>query len=169
VHASASPAGGEEMRTFVSLLLVIVFIVTSTAAQSGDWAAVEGLAPGTDISLRTTRGQKLQGELDSVAPDRLVIWSQERDFPGAKIVRRELPRGDVKRIRLNHRVGSMLAGAAIGIGVGVGMGAAIDTQSRSNEDRGIASVVFGLLGAAIGAGIAKYHPFLKGKTIYLAP
>jgi hypothetical protein len=166
---SASPAGGEEMRTFVSLLLVIACCVTSAAAQSGDWAAVEGLAPGTDISLKTTRGQKLQGELDSVTTDHLTIWSQERDFPGHKTVRREFSRSDVKQIWVNHRVGSVLAGAAIGTGVGVGIGVAIDAQSRNNEDRSIAGVVFGLLGGAIGAGIAKYHPFLKGKTIYLAP
>lgn len=157
------------MRSFVTLFLAVSLLVSSATAQSGDWAAVEGLASGTDVSVKTKQGKKYQGEVDSANSERLIIWSQERDFPGRKIVRREVARAEIKQIKLNHRLTSIAAGAAIGAGIGVGIGAAVDSQYSSNEDRGLLGVVLGLLGAAIGAGIAKSHPFLKGKTIYLAP
>jgi hypothetical protein len=157
------------MRSFVTCVLAVSLLITSAPAQSGDWASVESLAPGTDISVTTARGRKCQGEFDSATPERLILWSQERDFPGRKLVRREIPRVEIKQVRLNHRVASVAAGAAIGAGLGIGIGAAIDSQYRSNEDRGLLSVVLGLLGGAMGAAIAKTHPFIKGKIIYRVP
>lgn len=157
------------MRSLVTLVLIVAIFVTSALAQTGDWAAVEGLPSGADISIKTKQGSKYQGNLDSVTPELLILWSQERDFPGRKFVRREIPRADVKQVRLNRRLASVAAGAAIGAGIGVGVGAIADSQARSNEDNGLIGFVLGLLGALIGAGIAKSHPFIKGKTIYLAP
>ena len=156
------------MRKTVALLLAITFLTTACLGQVGDWAAVEGLAPGTDISIKT-QGRTYRGEVVSVAVDHLTLWSQERDFPGRKLVRREIARADVKQIRLNHQWLSVAAGAGMGAGIGVGIGAAVDSHYPSNEDRGVVGVVLGLLGAAIGAGIAKSRPFIKGKSIYVAP
>jgi len=156
------------MRRCLTFILVLALTVSSASAQSGDWAAVEGLSNSADISIKTKQGKKLQGDFDSANPERIVIWSQERAFPGRKIVRREIARNNVKEVRLNRRFVSAAAGAAIGVGVGVGVGAAVDSQYSSNEDRGLLGAVLGILGAAIGAGIGKTHPFIKGKLIYVA-
>jgi len=155
-------------RTF-TLLLTTAFLTTTCLAQTGDWAAVEGLGQGTDITIKTKQGRSYRGEVDSVAVDHLTFWSQERDFPGRRLVRRDIARTDVKQVRLNHRWWSVAAGAGIGAGIGMGIGAAVDASYSSNEDRGLLGPVLGLLGAAIGAGIAKSHPFIKGKSIYVAP
>lgn len=157
------------MRKTFTLLLTMAFLTSACAAQTGDWAAVEGLAPGTDISIKTRQGRNYRGEVDSVDPYQLVLWSQERAFPGRKLVRREIARADVKQVRMNHPWISMAAGAGIGAGLGIGIGAAVDAHYPSNEDRGLLGVVLGFLGAAIGAGVAKSHPFIKGRSIYVAP
>jgi len=57
----------------------------------------------------------------------------------------------------------------IGAGIGVGIGAAVDAHYPSDEEHGVLGVILGFMGAGIGAVIAKSHPFIKGKAIYLAP
>jgi hypothetical protein len=157
------------MRNSFCLLLTMAILTSTCLAQTGDWAAVEGLAQGTDISIKTKQGRNYRGEVDSVAVNRLTLWSQEHDFPGRKLVRREIARADVKSVRPNHPWISIAAGAGIGAGIGIGIGSAVDAHYPNNEDRGLLGEVLGILGAAIGAGIAKSHPFIKGKAIYVAP
>lgn len=149
-------------------LLVCVFTGTS-CAQTGNWAAVEGLRTGTEIAVRTVTGEKFHGRFEVADPDHLVLWSDERSFPGRMTVRRELSRSKVKQVRLNRRVASMAAGAAIGAGIGAGLGVAVDAPSKDHEARGLVSFVFGALGAGLGAAIANSHPFLHGPVIYEAP
>src|SRR5579883_2808999 len=137
-------------RRFVGLFLALWLCLQGAMAQStasGSWSAVEALAPGSDISVKTTQGLKLQGTVDSVSEIGLVIWSSERRFPGRATVRREIPREEVREIRMNRRGLSTLAGAAAGAGLGIAIGAPIDAQARSNEDRGVVTAVLALLGA----------------------
>jgi len=161
------------MRDFAPVLLIsfliLLLLAGSSTAQTGDWAAIEGLQSGADIYVKTIKGRKLQGQVESTDPERLVIWSQERGFPGRAIVMRQISRADVKQVRLNRRGASAVAGAAIGAGIGVGLGVAADAPSKDHEARSVVSLVFGALGAGLGAAIAKSHPFLHGPVSYEAP
>ncbi len=153
-----------------SIIFIFLLALTlSSAAQTGDWAAVEGLVWGTDISVKTKQGKKLQGSFESASPNRIVVEANERAFPGRKVVRREIGRDEVKEVRLNRRGASALAGAAIGLGVGIGIGVAVDAPYPNHEDRGLIAGTLGALGGLIGAGIGKTHPSVKGKLIYVAP
>lgn len=161
------------MRDFAPLLFIQILTLfafsCAVSAQTGNWAAVEGLRTGADISVRTMKGEKFHGRFDVADPVRLVLWSDERSFPGRVTVRRELFRGSVMQVRLERRAASIAAGAAIGAGVGVGLGVAVDAPSKNHDARGVVSFVFGVLGAGLGAAIGKTHPFLHGPVIYEAP
>ena len=156
-------------KRFVSVVLCVVSLISSAAAQPHDWSAVQRLAYGRDIWIETRQGEKYHGNLVTVGDNEIVIWSDEPDFPGRRLVERSIRRDDVKCVRLNHRVWSQIVGAAIGLGAGVAIGAAIDAHARSNEDNGVVGVVMGLLMGTGGAAIGKSHPFIRGKVIYQAP
>jgi hypothetical protein len=157
------------MRHFVACVMTICIFVGSAFSQAGDWATIKGLNIGDDIWIKTKQGKKYQGQFDSADPEKVILWSNERSFPGRVVVKREIARIDVQEVKRIHRWVSTGVGATIGAGIGVGLGAAIDARARSNEDTGIAGVVFGLLGGALGALLAKTHPFIKSASIYTAP
>ena len=56
----------------------------------------------------------------------------------------------------------------MGAAVGAGLGAGIDAAARSNEDQGLATVVFTLLGALLGWAIGRHTTLIKGERIYVA-
>jgi hypothetical protein len=85
------------------------------------------------------------------------------------IRRRDLIRDEIHEVRRLQKLQSALAGAAIGVGVGAGIGIAVDSAARSNEDQGLATAVFTLLGAVLGWMIARHTFLIKGETIYVAP
>lgn len=161
------------MRDFAPRFLIQILTLLALAgtglAQAGSWAAVEGLPSGAAISVKTEKGEKLHGEFEAADPDHLVLWSNERSFPGRVTVRRELSRASVKQVRINRPVASVAAGAAIGAGIGVGLGVGLDATAKDHEARSVVSLVFGALGAGLGAAIGKTHPFLHGPLIYEVP
>ncbi len=75
------------MRDFAPHSLVAVLtllLLSSTAlAQTGNWAAVEGLRTAAVISVNTVKGEKFHGEFEAADPEHLVLWSSERSFPAA--------------------------------------------------------------------------------------
>jgi hypothetical protein len=50
--------------------------------------------------------------------------------------------------------------------VGAGLGAGIDVSAKSNEDKGLATVVFTALGALLGALIGRHAVIIHGGVIY---
>jgi hypothetical protein len=146
----------------------VALLASYCAAQTGNWAAVEGLAPGTAIEV-SAGGKKLHGEFDYADPERLILWWDQRSFPGRVVVKREVARSEVRQVRVVYRTASVAAGAAIGAGIGAGIGVAVDSTAKNHEDRSLTAVVGGLLGAGLGAAIGKIHPFVKGSVIYRAP
>lgn len=92
----------------------------------------------------------------------MTIESDERSHPGRITRHRELQKETVREVRLLHTGASVLAGAGIGAAVGAGIGLAIDLSARSNEDGKLATAVFTLLGGALGAGIGRHFPIVKG-------
>jgi hypothetical protein len=159
-------------RSAVSFLLAIL-LALALPSQPGfaqgnlaDWKSVQTLAPGSGISVKTKAGKKYHGELVSVFPDSLLIEADEPAFPGRVKRQRELRQEDIREVRLLAPVASTLAGGAIGAGLGAGIGAGLESTSRSNEDRGLITVILAFLGAAIGAAIAFHSPIVKGKKVY---
>ena len=76
---------------------------------------------------------------------------------------------EIREVRRLQKLDSALAGAAIGGGVGAGIGIAVDSAARSNEDKGLATILFTLLGAVMGGMIARHTSLVKGERIYVAP
>jgi hypothetical protein len=126
---------------------------------------VGALVPGTGIWVRTMAGEKYHGELVAVTDEKLSLNSDERGAPGRTMVLREVARADVKEVRLSAAGALMLVAAAIGGAAGAGIGAAVDASSKSNEDRGLATAVLGLLGAALGLVVSHHNPIIKGKMV----
>ncbi len=133
----------------------------------GNWTSVQNLPVRSAISVKTKTGDKYNGELVNVTPESLTIDSDERAFPGRVITRRDLRREDIREVRFQAQVASVLAGAAIGAGVGGGIAAGVEATGKSNEDRGLAIGVLASLGAAIGSAIASHYPIVKGKLVYV--
>jgi hypothetical protein len=136
---------------------------------AGDWNRVRNLPPGTPIWIKTKAGAAYHGKLISATSEAVRLESDERSFPGRTTRRRDLRQEDVLEIRRFSRRGSALAGAGIGAGVGAGIGLAVDFSARSNEDRGLATVLFALLGSLFGWGVGRHSTLIKGDTLYTAP
>ena len=82
--------------------------------------------------------------------------------------RREFLRSESQKVLFLSPLVSVIAGGGIGAGIGAGLGLAIESTSKSNEDRGLATATLAVLGSAIGAGIAHHYPIIRGKGIYVA-
>jgi hypothetical protein len=159
------------LRRGISFYLLYSLLLFPCAAQQSvlnDWQQVRNLSPQTDITVQTKAGERYNGRLLIVAADSLTLDSDERGHPGRIRIRRDVPKDAIRRVRLLHPGVSILAGAGIGAAVGAGIGLTIDLSARSHEDGKLATFLFTLLGAALGAGIGRHFPIVKGKTIYLA-
>ena len=66
-------------KRLVSVVLCVVFFISSAAAQPHDWSAVQRLAHGRDIWIETRQGEKYHGNLVTVGDNEMVIWSDEPD------------------------------------------------------------------------------------------
>jgi hypothetical protein len=126
------------------------------AANKTDWGNLKQLTPGQELKVVQTDGKSYEGKFQSVSDGALVIHSGsgEQTFT---------PEG-VKRVsikRRTHRGRNALIGGAIGAGAGLGIGVAIDRCQPSdficsgNRGKAIATPLFGLIGAGIGALVSK--------------
>lgn len=158
------------MRTVAIVVVCSLLLPHPAAARQavGDWNAVRGLAPGADIRVTLKSGAVYHGELIGTTAESMSLVSDERGFPGRARRQRELRREDVLEVRRFNKAGSALAGAGIGAAAGAGIGLAVDFKARSNEDRGLATVVFVLLGTLLGWAVGKHTTLIKGATVYRA-
>lgn len=133
-----------------------------TRRAPDDWSAVQALAAGEKIVVRTKDGDRLSGRFDS-ASDLLINFTHD----GRKV---SLTRESIRRVQLNRgksRLNGALLGAAIGGGGGLAFGGWVYSYGDFNS-----VVVYGpgLLGAGIGAGIgAALGKGNKNETVYEAP
>jgi hypothetical protein len=156
-------------RVAASALVLLLACQPSLAqGPAGDWTRVQNLPTDTAISVKTKAGANYHGDLVSATVDSLAIDSDEPAFPGRVVRRREFRREDVREIRLVRPAASVVTGVAIGAGAGAGIGVGLDATAKSHEDRGVMALVFGALGAGIGAAIAHHHPVVRNR-IYVAP
>ncbi len=158
------------MAIWLACLLAWPQISAGQQQRARDWSRLSTLPPGASIIVTTKAHASYHGELIGVSAGSLILKSDERGFPfGRTKRRRELQREDVQEVRGFSRTGSTLAGVGIGAAAGGGIGLAVDLSSRSNEDRGLATVLFALLGGLFGWAIGQHTTLVKGQTIYVAP
>jgi hypothetical protein len=147
-----------EMRLHHLAACAAVLFAGAAGAQEtpgGNWAKLNGLAPGSEVKVDLSDGRELRGFVQRVAADSLEI--------AASTGQETLARKDVKRVsvrRKSHRGRNALVGTAVGAGVGLAGGAIADrcnhTGFMSCMDIGPSAKVVltplgGLLGAAVGA------------------
>jgi hypothetical protein len=149
----------------------IIFLLASQhiAEAQNDWQRVINLTTGTLITVKMKTGDRYNGSFVAAVMDGLSMDSDERAHPGRITRRRDLTRSDIREVRRLQKLKSVLVGAAIGGGTGAVIGIAVDSAARSNEDKGLATAVFTLLGAVMGAMIARHTSLIKGEKIYVAP
>jgi hypothetical protein len=136
-----------------------------TRARSlDDWSAVQALAPGQKIVVRTKDGDRLTGRFDS-ANDLLINFTDGRK----KI---SLTRESIRLVQLdrgNSRGKGALFGALIGGAAGFAVGSALYFPFKDDmvDTTVPASAALGLaIGAGIGAATGKGN---KNETVYEAP
>jgi hypothetical protein len=158
------------MKRLVAGWLVLMMVMTPCFAQKAvnDWQAVRSLAAGDGISVETAAGEKFHGAFIAATQDSVVLESDEKGggVPGRRIRQRTVAQADVKEIRHYNRSASIFAGTGIGGAVGAGIGAGIDLSAKSDEDKGLATAVFTVLGALLGALIGRHAVIIHGGVIY---
>ena len=167
---------GDTVMTTVGRAVLIAWLLFTLASPSGlaqtslgDWQNAQNLPADSSISVKTRARDRFRGSLVEVSSNGLALDSDERGFPGRVTRRRNLRREDIQEIRLQARAASLLAGAAIGAGVGAGIGAGVESQAKSNEDQGVLTATFAVLGGVLGLLIARHYPVIKGTKIYVRP
>ena len=141
--------------------------VGTAAAQGvstkGNWSAVQALASGEKIVVRTDTGDKFSGRFSRANDTSLTITRDGKEMA--------IARGDIGSVSYpggtSHGKGA-LVGAGIGGGAGLGFG--VFFYQSGNGDF-VKSVIpgFALLGAGIGAGIgAAFGMGKKDVPIYEA-
>lgn len=160
-------------KRLTATALAVVFMLApalSVAARQrapeprDGWAAVQALAPGEKLVVRTRDGERVAGRFVSASDILLVIRHGETDLSFA--------RADVRLVQLNRgksRLKGALFGAAIGGGAGFAAGSILYFPYR-DDMVGATVPAFTALGAAIGTGIgAAFAKGNKNVTIYEAP
>jgi hypothetical protein len=154
------------LMIYLALSLGVIPVLPSDSADiipPGNWGAVESLTQGTEISVRMTSGDKMDGKYLGLDAEgiRLTMDNQERIFPRSAVTH-------VWQLRVKDK---KLNGALIGMGLGAVAGGAIGAAAKagfSGEDAlGGAFVLAGIgLGAIIGVTV---DALIKGnKLIYRA-
>jgi hypothetical protein len=140
-----------------SLIFVLLVALHSgppvPAAGSSDWSSLKQIAPGQRLKVSLADGRSLQGDLNSVEDNAILIHMTSGD--------QSFARENVRRVavkRAGHRGRHALLGAAIGAGAGLGVGIAIDNDCSStsivctgNKGKAVGTPLFALLGAGIAA------------------
>lgn len=120
------------------------------AAQNPSWDTLKQLTPDQQIRVVLNDSKSHKGQFQAVTEDAIVIHSKGAD--------QTLPRQSVKVIsskRLSHRGRHALIGAAIGAGAGLSIAGPISSGCfcTANQVRAVATPLFGVLGAGIGAAL----------------
>ncbi len=135
--------------TFGLIVLLIATLPLGAAQPSpNDWQGVQALPVGTELRVSLERVQTLRGRLESATEEELTLRLADGKH-------RTVASSQVVRIHRIHK-DSLVNGALIGLGVGGAAGAiagAAQNPERTDLTRSGSALIFGALGAAIGAGI----------------
>jgi hypothetical protein len=148
------------MRTkpnLVSVLLAVMLLnlpiaMAQQPAASGDWSAVQNLAPGEDIVVNLKDGRGVKGKLISVTDAELSLTRNHK----SETFSRDRIFQIYQRKRKAQKGKYAAIGAGIGAGVGLGIGLAKNSPPIDDGE------IYPQLGTALGAGIGAIGGFLFG-------
>ena len=151
-----------QSRRIISVLLTLLFLLSSSRAQTGDWQAVEAIPSGSAISIKN-EDRRIKCTLERVTDDELLCV-ERRPLLGAPVLR--FYRDGIREVRLDHPGRSAFFGVVIGTGAGAAIGYATSRNSNDAETRvytpiGMAILLGSVLGGIMG-GLAIPH----GKVVY---
>ena len=145
-------------------------------AQTGDWNAVENLAPGTSMSVKGRGHFHLMCTFVQANDDRLVcarpahyqpILTRRFPFPVPTPIQGPyyfFDRRQIRDVRLEHsRANNALIGAAVVGGAFAAVGANSDSGTLT---RGGGAILCGLIGGLIGGVFGRDFPLFHRKVIY---
>lgn len=148
---------------FVTMFALLTNPFVLLGQQTGDWAAVKAIGSGQEIRVETRSGKKIDGDLESVSDDKIVVK--------VKGTSEEVSSSEVKKV---YRVGNGSRGPGVGIGaaIGAGAGAAIGVASIAStggsDDTASVITPFILIGAGVGALAGAFIRKKKRTLIYEA-
>lgn len=143
------------MRVWAATAVVALAAAPLCAQTQDSWAALHALSVGTRVVVSTASGALVEGGLESIGPDEIIVVTDDGDP-------RPIARAAIQTVRTARRDpvwNGVLAGAALGFGAGVGLGAAwyhgsgrygAKPPGYQREFIGGMGVLGGVLGALIG-------------------
>ena len=154
--------------SLVAVALLISTLAPAAFAQqvSGDWANVQSVAPGDEVSVKLKDGHSFRGRFSSASDSELVILRKKKQQP--------IARNTIAQVFRLERRAEKAKYAAIGAGIGAAAGGTIGgvkAASGSSSDDGI----YTLVGLIFGTGFGALGGFLFGAAkrkhvlIYQAP
>ncbi len=146
----------------ITCTLAVCFLGECAAAQSAGWPAVQKIAPGTPISVKTHL--RILCVFVEATADTLVC-----DVHRGGVIRTgrstfTFNRNEVREVRLEH---SDERNAAVGAVIGGSAGAALGaSKTNGTLTRGGAALLLGGIGAIIGGGFGRDFPIFHGEVVY---
>jgi hypothetical protein len=133
-----------------------LLLVQPAIAQQSDWQVLKALPQNQQLRVSLRGGETHRGTFREVSDSTLILSN------GPALHKEDIQRVWVKR--QGHRGKHALIGAGIGAGTGLGLGAAADNSCSQtsiictgNRGKAIATPVFALLGAGIGAALPAHN------------
>lgn len=143
----------------VSVLLGITLVYSPLAraqqpTASGNWSAVQALAPGDDLVVKLKDGRSVDGKLNSVTDTELSVTRNNK----SETFGRDRVFQVYERKRKSEKGKYAAIGAGIGAGTGLGIGLA---RNSPPVDDGR---IYPILGTILGAGIGAAGGFIFGQA-----
>jgi len=136
------------LLVFMAATLPVLAAGPPAAASRSDWKRVQALPVGSDLRVSLERAEVFRGRLENAADDALMLRlpdGTQRTIKASQVVR-------IHHIQKDSIANGTLIGLGIGGAAGAALGASRDPE-KTDLTRGGSALIFGSLGAAIGAGV----------------
>lgn len=161
-------------QKFFAILILMALLSTQIFAQQPtnqnvtDWNNVVNAKNSGEVVVKKKDGKTIRGSFGDSTSDSLSIIVTKKGFFTSKQILITIPKDEIREVRAKISMETaMLIGALIGSGGGLATGIGIESQSESNEDKGVISITFTFLGGLVGAGVGgTVQALKKGKLIY---
>jgi len=143
----------------VSVLLAITPVSSPLAraqqpTASGNWSAVQALAPGDDLVVKLKDGRSVEGKVNSVTDTELSVTRNNK----SETFGRDRVFQVYERKRKSEKGKYAAIGAGIGAGTGLGIGLAKNSPAIDDGE------IYPVVGTILGAGIGAVGGFLFGQA-----
>lgn len=152
------------MKNGLCTWIVWCAFCTNCLGQITDWKAVQQIAPGTRISVKT-RFRTLCDFVQASSDTLTCLPAHQSIGLGRQALRFE--RSKIRDLRFEHSDGvNMVVGGAVGAGTGAAIGAIAGGRGYSREGT---ALLLGSIGGLIGGSMGQEFPIAHGKEVYRRP